>query len=183
MIGAWRSPRLSSHSAWIDSPPRRRRKARPTTVTDGRAMRVLPLQFGRDRGCKSASVSKQQQARIAPQGLRAFCFGNYRPAGGNGIRAGLRNRIFRVRLSGGAPGLLQHRAGIATGARGVIFNKMDVVNKMSSPGEASARVLTHAAWYLAGQGGSSTNRSTSGEVRSLSSSADGFNSHTVRHGR
>jgi hypothetical protein len=29
---------------------------------------------------------------------------------------------------------------------------LDVVNKMSSPGEASARVLTHVAWLLAGQG-------------------------------
>ena len=46
-------------------------------------------------------------------GFLFFC--NY-PAGEIGRRAGLRNRIFRVRLSGGAPKFGSNRAGIASGS-------------------------------------------------------------------
>ena len=49
--------------------------------------------------------------------------------------------VFEVQISGGAPSFCSNRAGIATGERGLIFNNLDVVNSLLSPGEASSRVF------------------------------------------
>ena len=50
---------------------------------------------------RNAYVVRSSQARVAPKGPRAFLF--LCPAGGIGIRACLRNMIFRVRIPGGVP--------------------------------------------------------------------------------
>ena len=56
-----------------------------------------------------------------------------RPAGGTGIRACLRNTLFRVRIPGGVPDLptgakLPSRSGIATGTSGSFFYNLGCGN-------------------------------------------------------
>ena len=110
----------------------------------------------------------------------SFC-----PAGGTGIRAGLRNRLLRVRISGGAPRILQYRTGhrARSNAVGSLTNWMwlFVVTSLSFPGGALVRVLTRGRAKPAGKGGRHfvLNCSTSGEIARLSTLTDGFDPRAV----
>lgn len=79
------------------------------------------------------------------------------PAGGTGIRAGLRNRLLRVRISGGAPRILQYRTGHRARSNAVssLTNWMwlFVTTSLSFPGGARGRVLTRGHAKPAGEGG------------------------------